>query len=134
MRSVIFALSVLFFGGCSDRGEVFVQDKKILTTHIECMQLSIFPPNKAFETKLRSLYRFSKDCPYELVLSYKTDIVCNSNQNYAKKTSGLPSGYLRLEIKKEGTLQYTYYKDLKDKLTQDEIAKGFESLKKDLDF
>lgn len=132
MKNLLLSFFLLFLSACSERGEVYVQDKKILDTPIECMSLSIFPPNEKFEKTLSSLYKFSPECSYQLILSYKTDIVCNSNQNYAQKTSGLPSGYLRLEIKKDGVLQYTYYKDLKSKLDDDEIMKGFEQIEHDL--
>ncbi|MFT7860718.1 MAG: hypothetical protein ABXS93_07260 [Sulfurimonas sp.] len=127
---------VLFFGlfllGCSKEGEVYIQDQKILDTPIKCMRLVVFPPNKEFETTLRSLYSFEQNCSYELVLSYKTGIVCNSNQNYAKKTAGLPSGYIRMEIKQEGHLAYTYYKDLKKTLDDEELLIGFKRIQEDL--
>ncbi|WP_304544748.1 hypothetical protein [Sulfurimonas microaerophilic] len=132
MKTVIAIFFILFFLGCSDQGEVYVNDKKIFNTPIKCMQLSIFPPNKEMESTLKSLYQFDTNCSYELALSYKTDIVCNSNQNWAQKTSGIPNGYIRIEIKKEGVLLYTYYKDLKGPLTDDKLIEGFNRLQDDL--
>lgn len=134
MRTILLSFVFLLFLGCSDQGEVFIQDKKILNTHIECMQLVVFPPNEELESSLESLYKFEKECPYKLVLSYKTGIICNSNQNYDKKVGGLPSSYLRMEIKKNNQLLYTYYKDLKEDLKTDDLKQGFEVIQDDLDF
>lgn len=98
------------------------------------MSLTVFPPDKMIEETLNSLYDFKKECDYKLIVSYKTSITCNSNQNADKKAYGLPQSYLRLEIKKDGTLQYTYYKDLQENLSSKDIQKGFETIKEDLNF
>lgn len=132
MKKHILPFLLLLFVGCSDSGEVFVQDKKILDAKIECMGLTVFPPDEKIEDTLNSLYGFNKECPYNMVVSYKSGIVCNSNQNSDKKAQGLPSSYLRMEIKKEGRLLYTYYKDLKHNLESNDVKKGFEVIDDDL--
>lgn len=132
MKKYILPFLFLLFVGCSDSGEVFVQDKEILDAKIECMGLTVFPPNKEIEDTLNKLYTFKKGCDYDLIISYKSGIVCNSNQNSQRKAQGLPSSYLRMEIKKEGRLLYTYYKDLKHNLESNDIKKGFEVIDGDL--
>ncbi|WP_428738364.1 hypothetical protein [Sulfurimonas sp.] len=134
MKHILVTFIFLFFIGCSDDGDVYITDQKILTTHIECMKLVVFPPNKEIESTLQSLYQFQDNCTYELIISYKTGIVCNSNQNFDKKVGGLPSSYLRMEIKKSNKLLYTYYKDLKEELSQKDVKNGFEVIQDDLDF
>lgn len=125
---------MILFSGCSDDGEIFVQDKKILETKIECMRLVVFPPNKMIETTLNKLYIFKQDCDYNFIVSYKSDIICNSNQNSEKKAHGMPKSYLRLEIKKGTKLCYTYYKDLDANLKNNDIKNGFEIIGNDLKF
>ncbi len=134
MKTILLSFIFVFFIGCSDDGDVYVTDQKILTTHIECMKLVVFPPDKEIESTLQSLYNFQDNCAYEFVISYKTGIVCNSNQNFDKKISGMPSSYLRMEIKRKNKLLYTYYKDLKEKLSQNDIKNGFAIIQDDLDF
>jgi len=132
MKNIILTLVIIFFSACND-GEVFVQDKEILNTKIECMRLVVFPPNDMIESTLKKLYRFKKDCNYSMIISYKSGIVCNSNQNSDKKVKGLPKSYLRMEIKKGFKLSYTYYKDLTDNLQADDIEDGFKTIESDLD-
>lgn len=134
MKKLLFIFASLFLLGCNDGSQVFVYDKKILDAKIECMSLTVFPPNKSIENTLSSLYHFKKECEYELVVSYKTSITCNSNQNADKKAFGLPQSYLRMELKKGANLQYTYYKDLQDNLTSKDVQNGFERMKGELHF
>jgi hypothetical protein len=120
--------------GCNDGSQVFVYDKKILDAKIECMSLTVVPANKNIEETLDSLYHFQKECGYELVVSYKNSITCNSNQNADKKAFGLPQSYLRMELKQNAYLQYTYYKDLQDNLSAKDVQVGFEKMKEELHF
>ena len=130
-------LFLIIFGwlsvGCNDGSETFVQDESILKDEIKCLNLVVFPPNTMVENSLKKLYHFKQDCNYELVVSYKSSIVCNSNQNANKKAIGLPKSYLRLEIKKDAKLCYTYYKDLRDNLDAKDVKNGFEVIESDLD-
>lgn len=134
MKKYIFTLLSLLFLGCDDGSQSFVYDKKILDAKIECLSLRISPPDRKMQETLNSLYTFKKECHYELVVSYKTSITCNSNQNADKKLHGLPQSYLRMEIKKDGLLAYTYYKDLQENLDSWDLKNGFESIQKELHF
>ena len=122
----------MLFTACND-GDVFIQDKSILKDEIKCLNLVVFPPNKMIENSLKKLYHFKQDCNYQLIVSYKNSLVCNSNQNADKKVIGLPKSYLRLEIKKDAKLCYTYYKDLRDNLDAKDVKNGFEVIESDLD-
>lgn len=130
----LLALISLLLLGCNDTSQTFVHDKKILDAKIECMSLTVFPPNKSIEETLNSLYPFKKECEYSLVISYKTSITCNSNQNADKKAYGLPQSYLRMELNYGTSLQYTYYKDLQDNLSAKDVQDGFEKMKEELEF
>ena len=44
----------------------------------------------------------------------------------------MPSAYLRLELKRDKTLLYSYYIDLDEMLGNKQLEKGFSRLKKDL--
>ena len=132
IKNILIIISVLILTACDD-GDVFIQDKSILEKKIKCLELIIFPPNDMIENSLKKLYHFKQDCRYKLIVSYKSSIICNSNQNADKKAIGLPKSYLRLEIKKDTKLYYTYYKDLKDNLDTKDIKNGFDIIKSDLD-
>ena len=115
--------------GCSDNAISQVHNKKILENKIPCLRLIVFPPHEAIEKKLNELYTFSDDCEFKLVISYKSSITCNSNQNSDKKVLGMPSSYLRFELKKQNELMYSYYKDLKDNLDSSDVVDGFDTMK-----
>ena len=89
------------------------------------MRLSVFPPKESIQEKLLSLYPFEKNCKSELMVSYKESIVCNSSQNAQKKALGMAKSYLRLELKKENILVYSYYIDLADSIGEEDIENGF---------
>jgi len=129
-----FTLSIIitFSSGCSDNFISQINDNSILRKDIKCLNLVVFPPKKSISKSLNSLYPFKKKCKLTLVVSYKTGIVCNSNQNSDKKVKGLPDGYLRLEIKNGTRLYYSYYKDLDHTLNNRDIEKGFTTLKSTL--
>jgi hypothetical protein len=101
--------------------------------NIECLKLSIHPYNNLIKTTMHTLYNFDKICEYELQVSTKSAIVCNSNQNAAKKTlSNFPNGYIRMDLYKNKKPIYSYYKDLHKKVSKQDINDGFKRLKKDL--
>ena len=136
MRTLkLFILSIIsvFLLGCSDGSISQINDNSILEEDIKCLSLVVFPPKQSITEPLEKLYKFDKKCELSLVVSYKTGIVCNSNQNSDKKVAGLPDGYLRLEIKKGTRLYYSYYKDLQDNMNDKDIEKGFKELKSTLD-
>ena len=126
--------SILLLSGCSDNSMSMVHNKKILDEKIECLRLVVFPPKQDINDALESVYEFKDDCDLALIVSYKGGIVCNSNQNSEKKALGMPNSYIRLEIKRANQLFYSYYKDIYDEITQQDIKDGFDKIKKDLTF
>ena len=93
------------------------------------MKLVIFPPNESIENKLKQLYPFTPNCDLDLVVSYKSSIVCNSNQNAEKKALGMAKSYLRLEVKRKNHLLYSYYIDLAENVSGEDIESGFNVMK-----
>ncbi len=86
------------------------------------------------EKTLKALYPFSEKCQYLFLVSYKADIVCNSNQNAPRKTlSNFPNSFLRMEINKNmNDLIYSYYTDLNEHVRKDDLIKGFKNIDKNL--
>ena len=121
------------FSGCGDGAVVKTFDKDITENKIPCMRLVVFPPDKVLEHTLKKLYKFSPDCDYRLEVSKKGAIVCNSNQNAAKKTfSNFPSTYLRMDVSQGNRAVYSYYIDLLDSVSEDDVSSAFARLKKDI--
>jgi len=86
------------------------------------------------QNTLTKLYPFDSTCRYKLVVSQKKGITCNSTHNAEKKSSGnFPSSYLQLNVNKENKTLYTYYQDLKNAPSEDDIRDGLKRLRKDLD-
>jgi len=133
IKSFIFFAFILL-SGCTDNSIVNIKDKTLLTQKIPCMRLLVFPPNILIEQKLKTLYPFKEKCDINFLVSYKSGIVCNSNQNSNNKALGMPSSYLRYELKKHNRLLYSYYIDLDGPITQQDINDGFDRIKKDLTF
>ena len=130
-----FILSVfLLFVGCNDKSVSKIYDNSYKSKTIPCLKLSVSPKNKTIEKSLKKLYTFQDKCEYLLLVSYKANIVCNSNQNAPKKTlSNFPNSYLRMEInKKMNDLIFSYYIDLNEKVQKDDLTKGFDAIKKNL--
>lgn len=97
------------------------------------MRLVVFPLDKVLEQRLNSLYTFTPGCKYRLEVSQKSGIVCNSNQNAPKKTlSNFPSTYLRMDVSKENRVVYSYYIDLLESVSEDDIKNAFSRVKKDI--
>jgi len=131
--SVVLILVSLFWSGCSDDAVVIVFDKTITNEKIPCLALFIPKPDLQVEGTLRSLYHFDKDCAWKLEVTKKDSIVCNSTQNVQKKAlAHFPSSYLKMQIKKDDQLKYSYYIDLDESLTQEDVVQGFQRIKKDL--
>ena len=97
------------------------------------MRLVVFPPDKVLEETLHHLYKFTSDCEYRLEVSKKGGIVCNSNQNAAKKTlSNFPSTYLRMDISRDDGAVYSYYINLLNNVSEDDVKSAFSRIKKDI--
>ncbi len=124
-------LLLVLFAGCEDKSISTLYDKSYENRKIPCLKLSINPKNKKMEETLKKLYDFNDNCEYLLLVSYKADIVCNSNQNAAQKTfSNFPTSFLRMEINKNmNHLIYSYYIDLNDKVQSQNLIDGFNHLK-----
>ena len=137
MKHLFIALSVIIlFSACEDKSVSTLYDKSYKNRAIPCLKLSIFPKNAQMEQTLKNLYPFKQKCEYLLLVSYKAGIVCNSNQNAARKTlSNFPNSYLRMEINRNmNDLIFSYYIDLNDKVSKGDLEKGFKSIQKNLKF
>ena len=138
IRALIYLFTIfftlLFTVGCQDtHALVNVYDKSILKTPITCMKLQIFPQNVMIEQTMKSLYRFDEICPLRLAISYKNGITCNSTFNVQTKSiNGFPSSYLNMELRQGLSLKYSYYVDLDENVSEDDLKAGFERIKKDL--
>ena len=112
---------------------VKIFDEDVSKNKISCLRLVVFPPDKVLESTLHDIYSFDEDCEYRLEVSKKGDIVCNSNQNAAKKTlSNFPSTYLRMDVSKNSKPVYSYYIDLLNNVSNEDIKRAFSRLQKDI--
>jgi len=135
LKVVVIYIFFFFFQGCSDNASVNIFDEKLSKTKIDCMKLVVFPPDTKVQNTLAELYTFDDSCAVELEVSQKSSIVCNSNQNTQKKAlSNFPTSYLRMQISKNGQLFYSYYIDLVDSVSEEDIKIAFKRIKKDLLF
>jgi hypothetical protein len=134
MQKYIIALTtLLLLTACDDKAMVNIYKKKIVQTPIECMRLSVFPEEPMITKMLEERYRFSNECDLTLEVSHKSGIKCNSSFNAARKTlSTFPNSYLKMELRRGMTLQYSYYIDLTKKPSQSDVDSGFDRLEKDL--
>lgn len=118
--------------GCTDNYISQVNSKSILEKEIPCMKLLVFPPDKFISNTLGELYSFDNSCNRTLLVSYKSSIVCNSNQNSQKKALGMAKSYLRLELKEGKRLLYSYYIDLDENLENEDVEDGFNVMRETL--
>jgi hypothetical protein len=126
-------ISIFLLTACNDHAIVNIYDKSILKTPITCMKLQVFPKNEMIEQTMNRLYHFDPSCPMRLEISYKNGITCNSTFNVQTKSiSGFPSSYLNMELKKGFSLKYSYYVDLTEDVTSEDIEHGFERMQEDL--
>jgi hypothetical protein len=127
-------LLVFLLTSCGDdNAMVTVYDKSILKTPVSCMKLQVFPENKMIEETMRHLYHFDPSCSLKLNISYKNGITCNSTFNVQTKSmNGFPSSYLNMELREGLSLKYSYYIDLQEEVSPEDLEKGFERMKQDL--
>jgi len=119
--------------GCSDNAMVTTYDKQIINEKIPCMRLVVFPPDNEIQKTLEVMYSFKKECNFTLNVSNKGGITCNSTQNATNRAlSNFPSSYLKIELKKESSLLYSYYIDLKSDVKESDIKNAFNRIKNDL--
>lgn len=128
----LFGLS-LFFTACEDKAMVTLHAKEFSQKKIPCMRLVVFPPDKMIQGSLKELYTLDDSCAFKLEVSKKSGITCNSNQNSDKKAlSNFPSSYLKIVVRKDSRLIYSYYIDLLDAVSERDVIDAFERVQKDL--
>jgi len=126
-------LMLIFFTACTDNAEVVINHKNFPKEKMECLKLLVFPPNEVIEKEFRKLYTFSPECPYQLEVTSRSGITCNSNHNYQKKATGIfPQSYLKMQLNKGKKILYSYYRDIPEVLTQEDIKSAFSRLEEDL--
>lgn len=124
-------LLVIFLSGCNDNAQITQYTTN--QTQLTCLRLVVFPPNELITNTLTKLYNFTNNCDYDLQVSTKGGIICNSNQNANKKAlSNFPSGYLRMDVYKEKKPVYSYYKDVNEEISEEDIQNAFHHLEEDL--
>ena len=124
---------MLSLSGCGENAIVNIYDKTIFQEKTTCLRLLVFPPDQEIEQTLRSLYSFDRNCTFNLEVSTKSGIVCNSNQNSDKKAlSNFSTGYLRMQITQNAKPLYDYYIDLTAEVKKSDVKNAFRRLEKDL--
>lgn len=99
------------------------------------MQLRVWPPDATIEKYLQRQYSFDGNCSYLLEVSTKNGITCNSNQNVQTKALGtFPTSYIKMEILREKTLAYSYYKDLQGDVELSDVKRACDRMGEDLLF
>ena len=130
-----FALfSLLFLSSCSDTATVTLFERNLPKDKITCINLVVFPPNEKIQRSFEELYDFSENCRIRMEVSTKSGITCNSNHNYQTKAVGsFPSSYLKIEMNVGSKIVYSYYIDLKNALTSEDVKQAFFRMKDDLE-
>ena len=132
LRVTIFFI-LLFFTACEEKSEPRVTKSTTISSDISCLQLDSLGVDKLFVNKLNSLYSFNKNCDFSLNISSKKDIVCNSSHNMMSKNMGkFPKSFIKLEVRRGMKIEYSYYIDLFHNADEDDLAEGFNRLKRDL--
>jgi len=123
----------MFLIGCDEKPMINIYQQEILKVPPNCLQLQVSPPNSKIESTLNSIYAFISSCPYKLEVSYKKGIHCNSTQNaYSSALGKFPSSYLKMEVRKGLSLQYSYYIDLQNSVTNNDLSNGINRIREDL--
>ena len=133
--AVFTVILLIAIFGRRDDGSVMTHyyDKGLKGKKLNCLSYTIFPENKILEKRLNTLYSFDGKCPWRLKISYKNGIHCNSAQNAAREAVGnFPNAYMKIELRRGLDLLYSYYKDLKNPATADDLEEGFERVSSDL--
>ncbi len=133
MKLLYSIFILLLLSGCFEHDATinFYNKKK---ERISCLRLVVFPPDDMISSTLQNLYSFDPLCPFELQASRKSGITCNSSFNAEKKAlRSLPSGYIRLDVyDKYKKPYYSYYRDMSEKATKEDVKEAFERLQRDL--
>jgi len=131
LKIFLLAISLIFLSGCSDNAITKLYDKNF--SNPSCLKLVVFPPDEMIENSIKELYKFDTECEYKLLVSKKSGITCNSTHNAEEKTiSNFPSGYLKMDVSNSSKILYSYYIDLMDPPTKDDVENAFVRVKGDL--
>ena len=132
IKNIFLTFTIIFLISCSDKAQTNTYDKSELKK-VHCLKLKITPNRLDWDLYLPKLYHFEQNCPYTLEVSYKENITCNSNQNVQRKAlTAFPNTYLRMEIKKNSQLIYSYYIDLQQHITKDKLKEAIDTISKNL--
>ena len=133
-KLVFILINLLILTACSDSAQVLLFEKNVPKEKITCLNLVIFPPNEKIKSTFEKLYDFDENCSLKVEVSTKSGITCNSNQNYQSKALGsFPSSYLKVQVNASSKIVYSYYIDLKNEVTPQDMRRAFNRLRKDLE-
>ena len=133
MKSIVFFMMLLLLTACEEKRKPVISVDTNVQLPLSCLKLSPLENEKKFDATLKKCYTFKANCPHQLTLSYKKDIVCNSGYNASGQSLGkFPRSFLKLEVRKGFTVEYSYYIDLLDNVESDDVEEGFARLKKDI--
>jgi len=133
MKSIVFFMMLLLFTSCEEKRKPVISVDTNVQLPLNCLKLSPLESEENFESTLKKRYIFKANCPHQLTLSYKKDIVCNSGYNASGQSFGkFPKSFLKLEVRKGFRVEYSYYIDLLDNVESDDVEEGFSRLKKDI--
>ena len=133
MKKCLYLIPLILLIACEEKAKPIITINSDLKLPISCMKLNKLVKDKDLLSSLEKLYTFDESCVLTLTLSSKKDIVCNSTNNIMSKNMGkFPKSFVKLELREGLKLQYSYYVDLYSNVDEDNVAEGFERLKKDL--
>ena len=126
-------MMLLLLTACEEKRKPIISIDTNVKFPLSCLKLNQLDSKEDFEATLKKLYTFKANCPHQLTLSYKKDIVCNSGYNASGQSLGkFPKSFLKLEVRKGFTVEYSYYIDLLNNVESDDVEEGFSRLKKDI--
>jgi len=133
MKSTLLLITLLLLTACEEKRKPVISVDTNVQLPLNCLKLSPLESEEHFEATLKKRYTFKANCPHQLTLSYKKDIVCNSGYNASGQSLGkFPRSFLKLEVRKGLRVEYSYYIDLLDNVESDDVKEGFDRLKKDI--
>jgi len=133
LKKTILLMILLLFTACEEKRKPVISVDTNMKLPLSCLKLNPLESEERFEATLKKLYTFKANCPHQLTLSYKKDIVCNSGYNASGQSLGkFPRSFLKLEVRKGLSVEYSYYIDLLDNIENNDVEEGFARLKKDI--
>jgi len=133
MKSTVFLMSLLLLTACEEKRKPVISMDSKIQLPLTCLKLNPLGSEKEFEDTLQKIYTFQSNCPHQLTLSYKKDIVCNSGYNASGQSLGkFPKSFLKFEVRRGLALEYSYYIDLLNNVESEDVEEGFSALRKDI--